>query len=43
MELWLDLLFGNPIGLMSVTVVTLTFLIVCYLLYMFYDKSKPKS
>jgi len=43
MELWLNLLFGNPIGLMSVIVVTMSFGIVCYLLYMFYDKSKPKS
>ena len=43
MELWLELLFGNPIGLMSVTVIFITFLIVCYILYMIYDKSKPKS
>jgi len=42
MELWFKLLFGNPIGLMSVTVVALTFIIVCYLLYMVYNKSKPE-
>ncbi len=43
MELWLKLLFGNPIGLMSMIVVFITFVIISYFLYMLYNKSKPKS
>ncbi len=43
MDLWLKLLFGNPIGLMSMIVVLVTFVIISYLFYMLYDKSKPKT
>ena len=32
MELWTDLLFGNPIGLASVITVGVTFVIIVYLL-----------
>ncbi len=39
MELWLDLLFGNPIGLASMIVVITTTIIVCALMYMLYYKS----
>lgn len=43
MELWMNLLFGNDIGLMSMIVVATTIVIVCYLFYMLYEKSKPNS
>ncbi len=45
MELWMDLLFGNPIGLMSMIVVITTFLIFCYIIWIFIKKSgeNPKS
>ncbi|MEQ8289871.1 MAG: DUF3149 domain-containing protein [Gammaproteobacteria bacterium] len=43
MELWLNLLFGNPVGLASMIVIFATIAIVCYILYMLYDKSKPKN
>ena len=43
MELWLNLLFGNPVGLASIVVVITTFIIVCYIMYMLYDKSKPNK
>lgn len=39
MELWMDLLFGNPVGLMSVATVLATFLIVVYIIGMFISKS----
>lgn len=42
MELWLNLLFGNPVGLASMIVVLTTVAIVSYIMYMLYDKSKPK-
>ena len=42
MELWLNLLFGNAVGLSSMVVIFTTFIIVSYILYMLYDKSKPK-
>lgn len=45
MELWMDLLFGNSIGLMSMIVVSATFLIFCYIIWMFIKKAneKPKD
>ncbi len=45
MELWMNLLFGNPIGLTSMIVISATFLIFCYIIWMFIKKSgeKPKS
>ena len=43
MELWMNLLFGNDIGLMSMIVIATTIVIVSYLFYMLYDKSKPNS
>jgi len=39
MELWMDLLFGNWIGLLSVITVGVTFSIITYLLAMMYFKS----
>lgn len=39
MELWLDLLFGNPVGLSSMLVVITTFVVIAYLLSMFVFKS----
>lgn len=39
MELWLDLLFGNPVGLMSVLTVLVSLIIIIYLLVMFIRKS----
>lgn len=43
MELWLNLLFGNPIGLASMIVVFTTIIIVCYIMYMLYNKSKSDN
>ncbi len=43
MELWMKLLFGNPIGLMSMIVIFATFIVISYLLYILYDKSKEES
>jgi|GEM_PF-745929 len=42
MGLWMDLLFGNPVGLLSMIVVISTFIIICYILWMFYKKSGEK-
>lgn len=42
MELWLNLLFGNPVGLLSMIVVFSTLGIIVYLLWMFYKKSGEK-
>ena len=39
MDLWMDLLFGNWVGLLSVITVTATFSIIGYLLFMIYFKS----
>lgn len=39
MELWLDLLFGNAVGLSSVAVILTTLVIVAYILSMFVFKS----
>ena len=39
MELWMDLLFGNWVGLLSVISVSVTFGIIAYLMFMFYSKS----
>lgn len=42
MELWMDLLFGNPIGLLSVITVVGAIVIVGYIGVMLAIKSKPK-
>ncbi len=39
MELWMELLFGNWVGLLSVITVGVTFGIIAYLLFMIYFKS----
>lgn len=39
MELWMDLLFGNWIGLMSVITVGLSFAVIVFIVVMFYIKS----
>ena len=39
MELWLNLLFGNWVGLLSVGTVVATFIVIAYILSMFYFKS----
>jgi hypothetical protein len=39
MELWLDLLFGNPIGIASVLTVGVTFIVIAYIVGMFVYKS----
>jgi hypothetical protein len=38
-ELWLDLLFGNPIGIASVLTVGVTFIVIAYIVGMFVYKS----
>ena len=43
MELWLNLLFGNPIGLMSMIVVFSTIVIGAYIMWMFIKKSRSGS
>jgi uncharacterized membrane protein len=40
MELWMDLLFGNWVGLLSVITVVSTLAIVVFILTMFYVKSR---
>ncbi|WP_076414289.1 DUF3149 domain-containing protein [Shewanella sp. UCD-KL12] len=42
MAFWLDLMFGNPIGLMSMIVIFATIGIMSYLMWMFIQKSKPE-
>ncbi|ABV38607.1 conserved hypothetical protein [Shewanella sediminis HAW-EB3] len=42
MAFWLDLMFGNPIGLMSMIVIFTTIGIMSYLIWLFIDKSKPE-
>ena len=39
MKLWLDLLFGNPVGIASVLTVGVTFAIIVYIAAMFIFKS----
>jgi phage shock protein PspC (stress-responsive transcriptional regulator) len=41
MAFWLDLMFGNAIGLLSMVVIFCTFGIMCYLMWMFIVKSAP--
>lgn len=43
MELWLDLLFGNWIGLLSVITVAATFGIIAYILSMMVFKTTHKE
>ncbi len=43
MKLWLDLLFGNPVGLLSMIVVFSTIIIIGYMAWMFVKKSGEKS
>lgn len=42
MAFWLDLMFGNPIGLMSMLVIFTTIGIMSYLMWLFISKSKPE-
>ncbi|RTR37686.1 DUF3149 domain-containing protein [Shewanella canadensis] len=42
MAFWLDLMFGNPIGLMSMIVIFTTIGIMSYLIWLFIHKSKPE-
>ncbi|BAJ03668.1 DUF3149 domain-containing protein [Shewanella violacea] len=42
MAFWLDLMFGNAIGLMSMIVIFCTIGIMGYLMWMFIQKSKPE-
>lgn len=42
MELWLDLLFGNPVGLLSMITVLVTIIIIGYISWMFIKKSGEK-
>ncbi|MCZ4335835.1 MULTISPECIES: DUF3149 domain-containing protein [Shewanella] len=42
MAFWLDLMFGNPIGLMSMIVIFTTIGIMSYLMWLFISKSKPE-
>ncbi|ACA88402.1 MULTISPECIES: DUF3149 domain-containing protein [Shewanella] len=42
MAFWLDLMFGNPIGLLSMIVIFCTIGIMSYLMWMFIQKSKPE-
>lgn len=42
MAFWLDLMFGNPIGLLSMIVIFSTIGIMSYLIWLFIDKSKPE-
>ena len=42
MELWMDLLFGNPIGLMSMIVIFATIIIVTVMAVIFINKSKEE-
>ncbi|ABL98759.1 MULTISPECIES: DUF3149 domain-containing protein [Shewanella] len=42
MAFWLDLMFGNPIGLMSMIVIFTTLGIISYIMWMLFVKSaKP--
>ncbi len=43
MDLWMKLLFGNPIGLMSIIVVTVTIGIVGFFATFLYRKSHEKD
>jgi hypothetical protein len=42
MELWMDLLFGNPIGLASMIVIFATIIIVAAMAVIFVKKSKEE-
>jgi hypothetical protein len=42
MELWMDLLFGNPIGLASMIVIFATIIIVTVMAVIFIKKSKEE-
>lgn len=43
MELWMDLLFGNPIGLLSLIVIAFTLGMGIFFLVYFLNKSKSGS
>lgn len=43
MDLWIDLLFGNWIGILSIATVLGSFLTVTFLLLMLYRKSHKKE
>ncbi|ABO25113.1 DUF3149 domain-containing protein [Shewanella loihica] len=42
MAFWLDLMFGNPIGLLSMIVIFTTIGIMSYIMWLFISKSKPE-
>ncbi|MDX1335035.1 MAG: DUF3149 domain-containing protein [Gammaproteobacteria bacterium] len=42
MDLWMDLLFGNPIGLASMLVIFATIIIVAVMAIIFIQKSKEE-
>lgn len=42
MDLWIDLLFGNPVGLFSVVTIATTFVIIVSILIMFVIKSRKR-
>ncbi|QLE84168.1 MULTISPECIES: DUF3149 domain-containing protein [Shewanella] len=42
MAFWLDLMFGNAIGLLSMIVIFATIGIMSYIMWMFISKSKPQ-
>jgi hypothetical protein len=42
MELWMDLLFGNPIGLASMIVIFATIIIVAVMAVIFVKKTKEE-
>lgn len=42
MELWMDLLFGNPVGLAAVMTIGATFLIIMYIVILMVVKSRKR-
>ncbi len=43
MELWMDLLFGNWIGLLSMFTISFVLVMMAYLWTMFIKKSRPNA
>ncbi|MCL1097838.1 DUF3149 domain-containing protein [Shewanella gelidii] len=43
MAFWLDLMFGNPVGLLSMIVIFCTIGIMSYMLWMFIVKSRDHN
>jgi hypothetical protein len=42
MDLWIDLLFGNPVGLFSVVTIGTTFIVIVSILVMIVVKSRKR-